>query len=48
VDYVVGGLAWLNVTGWRTLSAGQTGRLRAYVAVAGFGVVLVLAVVVLR
>jgi NADH-quinone oxidoreductase subunit L len=48
VDYVVGGIAWLNVAGWRTLSAGQTGRLRAYVAVAGFGVVLVLAVAVLR
>jgi NADH-quinone oxidoreductase subunit L len=48
VDYVVGGIAWLNVTGWRALSAGQTGRLRGYVAVAGFGVVLVLAVVVLR
>ena len=30
------------------LSAGQTGRLRAYVAVAGFGIALVLAVVVLR
>ncbi len=48
VDYVVGGIAWLNVAGWRTLSAGQTGRLRAYVAVAGFGIALVLAVVVLR
>ena len=48
VDYVVGGIAWLNVAAWRTLSAGQTGRLRAYVAVAGFGIVLVLAVVVLR
>jgi NADH-quinone oxidoreductase subunit L len=48
VDYVVGGIAWLNVAAWRTLSAGQTGRLRAYVAVAGFGVALVLAVVVLR
>jgi len=48
VDYVVGGIAWLNVWAWRRLSAGQTGRLRAYVAVAGFGIVLVLAVVVLR
>ena len=48
VDYVVGGIAWLNVAAWRGLSAGQTGRLRAYVAVAGFGVALVLAVVVLR
>ena len=48
VDYVVGGIAWLNVAAWRTLSAGQTGRLRAYVAVAGFGIALVLAVVVLR
>ena len=48
VDYVVGGIAWLNVVAWRTLSAGQTGRLRAYVAVAGFGIALVLAVVVLR
>ena len=48
IDYVVGGIAWLNVAAWRALSAGQTGRLRAYVAVAGFGIVLVLAVVVLR
>ena len=48
VDHVVGGIAWLNVAGWRTLSSGQTGRLRAYVAVAGFGIALVLAVVVLR
>ena len=48
VDYVVAGIAWLNVAAWRTLSAGQTGRLRAYVAVAGFGIALVLAVVVLR
>jgi NADH-quinone oxidoreductase subunit L len=48
VDYVPRGVAWLNVAAWRGLSAGQTGRLRAYVAVAGFGVALVLAVVVLR
>jgi NADH-quinone oxidoreductase subunit L len=48
VDHVVDGIAWLNVAAWRTLSAGQTGRLRAYVAVAGFGIALVLAVVVLR
>jgi NADH-quinone oxidoreductase subunit L len=48
VDYAVGGIAWLNVAAWRGLSAGQTGRLRAYVAVAGFGIALVLAVVVLR
>jgi NADH-quinone oxidoreductase subunit L len=48
VDYVVDGIAWLNVAAWHALSSGQTGRLRAYVAVAGFGVVLVLAVVVLR
>jgi len=48
VDYVPRGIAWLNLAAWRGLSAGQTGRLRAYVAVAGFGVVLVLAVVVLR
>jgi NADH-quinone oxidoreductase subunit L len=48
VDHVVGGIAWLNVAGWRTLSAGQTGRLRAYVAVTGFGIAIVLAVVVLR
>ncbi len=48
VDYVVRGISWLNVAAWRGLSAGQTGRLRAYVAVAGFGIALVLAVVVLR
>ena len=48
VEPAVSGIAWLNVWGWRTLSAGQTGRLRAYLAVAGFGIALVLAVVVLR
>ena len=48
VEPAVGGIAWLNVWAWRTLSAGQTGRLRAYLAVAGFGIALVLAVVVLR
>jgi NADH-quinone oxidoreductase subunit L len=48
VEPAVSGIAWLNVQGWRVLSAGQTGRLRAYVVVAGFGVALVLAVVVLR
>jgi NADH-quinone oxidoreductase subunit L len=48
VDYVVRGVAWLNVAAWRGLSSGQNGRLRGYVAFAGFGVVLVLALVVLR
>ena len=48
VEPAVNGIAWLNVWAWGTLSAGQTGRLRAYLAVAGFGVALVLAVVVLR
>ena len=48
VDQVVRGIAWLNVAAWRGLSAGQTGRLRAYVAVAGFGIVIVLGFVVLR
>ena len=48
VEPVVGGIAWLNLWAWRTLSAGQTGRLRAYIAVVGLGVVLLLAVVVLR
>jgi NADH-quinone oxidoreductase subunit L len=48
VDYAVRGISWVNVAAWRGLSTGQTGRLRAYVAFAGFGVVLVLAVVVLR
>jgi len=48
VEPAVSGIAWLNLWGWRTLSAGQTGRLRAYLAVAGFGIALVLAVVVLR
>jgi NADH-quinone oxidoreductase subunit L len=48
VEPAVSGIAWLNVRAWRALSAGQTGRLRAYVAVAGFGIALVLAVVVLR
>ena len=48
VEPVVDGIAWLNLWAWRTLSAGQTGRLRAYIAVVGLGVVLLLAVVVLR
>jgi NADH-quinone oxidoreductase subunit L len=48
VDYLARGVAWVNVAGWRALSSGQTGRLRGYVAVAGFGIVLVLALVVLR
>ena len=48
VDYVVRGISWVTVAAWDTLSAGQTGRLRGYVAVAGFGIVLVLALVVLR
>jgi len=48
VDHAVRGIAWVNLAAWRTLSGGQTGRLRGYVAVAGFGIVLVLALVVLR
>jgi NADH-quinone oxidoreductase subunit L len=48
VEPAVNGIAWLNVWAWHALSAGQTGRLRSYVAVAGFGIALVLAVVVLR
>jgi NADH-quinone oxidoreductase subunit L len=48
VDYAVRGISWLNIAAWRGLSSGQNGRLRGYVAFAGFGVVLVLALVVLR
>ena len=48
VDYAVRGIAWLNVAAWSGLSSGQNGRLRGYVAFAGFGIVLVLALVVLR
>jgi NADH-quinone oxidoreductase subunit L len=48
VEPFVAGFAWLNVQAWRALSASQNGLLRAYVAVAGVGIALILAFVVLR
>jgi len=48
VDPAFTGLAWLNVQAWRALSASQNGLLRLYVGVAGAGVVLILALVILR
>ena len=48
VDPAFTGLAWLNVQAWRALSASQNGLLRLYVGVVGAGVVLILALVILR
>jgi len=48
VEPVVTGIARLNVLGWRALSASQTGLLRLYIGVAGVGIVVILAFVVLR
>jgi NADH-quinone oxidoreductase subunit L len=48
VEPAVGGIAWLNVRAWRALSASQNGLLRRYLTVAGVGIVLLLAFVVLR
>ena len=48
VEPFVSGLAWLNVQAWRGLSASQNGLLRAYMAVAGVGVAVIIAFVVFR
>jgi NADH-quinone oxidoreductase subunit L len=48
VEPVIAGIAWLNVAAWRALSATQTGVLRLYIGVAGVGLVVLLAFVVLR
>ena len=48
VEPAVSGIAWLNVRAWGALSASQTGQLRLYIGVAGVGLAVVLAFVVLR
>jgi NADH-quinone oxidoreductase subunit L len=48
VEPAVGGIAWLNVQAWRALSASQNGQLRLYIGVAGVGLAVILAFVVLR
>ena len=48
VEPAIEGIAWLNVAAWRALSATQTGLLRLYIGVAGVGLVVLLAFVVLR
>jgi NADH-quinone oxidoreductase subunit L len=48
VEPAITGIAWLNVAAWRALSASQTGLLRLYIGVAGVGLVVLLAFVVLR
>jgi NADH-quinone oxidoreductase subunit L len=48
VEPVVTGIARVNVLAWRALSASQTGLLRLYICVAGVGLVVILAFVVLR
>jgi NADH-quinone oxidoreductase subunit L len=48
VEPAFSGIAWLNLRAWRALSASQNGQLRVYVGVAGVGVAVILAFVVLR
>ncbi len=48
VEPVVKGIADLNVLAWRGLSASQNGLLRLYIAVAGAGLAVIIAVVVLK
>ena len=48
VEPAVQGIAWLNLAAWRALSSTQTGLLRLYIGVAGVGLVVLLAFVVLR
>jgi len=48
VDPAFTGLAWLNVQAWRALSASQNGLMRVYVGVAGAGLAIIVAFVVLR
>jgi NADH-quinone oxidoreductase subunit L len=48
VEPAVEGIAWLNVQAWRALSASQNGQLRVYIGVAGVGLAVIVAFVVLR
>lgn len=48
VEPAFSGLAWLNVQAWRALSASQNGLLRVYIGVAGVGLAVIVAFVVLR
>jgi NADH-quinone oxidoreductase subunit L len=48
VEPVITGIARANLVAWRVLSASQTGLLRLYIGVAGVGLVIILAFVVLR
>jgi NADH-quinone oxidoreductase subunit L len=48
VEPAFSGLAWLNVQAWRALSASQNGQLRVYIGVAGVGLAVIVAFVVLR
>jgi NADH-quinone oxidoreductase subunit L len=48
VEPIVNGIAWLNRRAWHALSASQNGLLPRYVAVVGVGVVVIVAVVLVR
>ena len=48
VEPVFSGIAWLNLQAWRALSASQNGQLRVYLGVAGVGLAVIVAFVVLR
>ena len=48
VEPVVQGIAGANLLAWRGLSASQNGLLRLYIAVAGAGLAVIIAVVVLK
>jgi NADH-quinone oxidoreductase subunit L len=48
VEPAFSGIAWLNVQTWRALSASQNGQLRLSIGVAGVGLAVIVAFVVLR
>ena len=48
VEPAFSGIAWLNLQAWRALSASQNGQLRVYIGVAGVGLAVIVAFVVLR
>jgi NADH-quinone oxidoreductase subunit L len=48
VEPAFSGIAWLNVQAWRGLSGSQNGLLRVTIGVAGVGLAVILAFVVLR
>ncbi len=48
VEPAVNGVAWLNVRAWRALSASQNGLLPRYVGAAAVGIVIIVALVVVR